>query len=1137
MKSREFLILSLAFLGLTRIMEVFGVGNRISDTLFFNGVYKTMGKTRVRIGVAALAGLTLVNAAANVWAQDAQTTGAIGEIANVDAETLYQTGIRLVYGVDGTKIDEKRGVEALKKAAEAGSTAALGALAFHLGDVEYWVKKAAEKNEPYAWLTLANKERNNGTSELSMSEWDAKLQGAFAELKRRRDAGDVVAALALGDAANELDWSDLLEFQDEREAEAAYRFAAERNCVAGMMRLVYFYEQEKSEIGDFYAAEAVKWVEKAVELGSPSAKVELASWYFRGENGFSKDEKKAFALCLEAAEAGDKYGARETADAYEYGRGVEQNAEKAEEWRKKAGGVDVFTALGRAEKLVSFEKNVGITGEWNGDPVDPEKAKEAFRLRLRAAESGSKQGAWEVGVHYWNGLGVEKSRMNDALGLTRILSAAQEGYGEAVNCVLWLRRGGMQFNFGDDPKASCEELCRMIDESDDPPGGAAAMDFLLDEAGEKYKLGIAYRLAGEIARVQGMTKQGETQSDYYRKGAELGDAPSAIWLGICCETGVEPGEYGRRVEKDEKKAFELYRQASELGSAQGTRRLALCYLNGVGVEKDETKAVEALTQAVEARNVEAALALEKYWDEKGDAAKAAEAGLKAAKLRSLDAAFRLGERFRDGNGVEKNAEQAFLWFRRGASPGNEGSERVADCYLEGLGVEKDERAAAAWYRKAAEELRFAAEDKTRRVELYRKAAELGDFEATRALGRMYKRGDGVEKDLNEARRLYTEFAKRFGNASLLTDLGVDAENREFAIECLKAALEFGDPEAALRLGDIYEHSHYDDGFGDFSLDMYERRRKREESRKLKEADRKIADEYNRKALELAEAQGDRETAAKAAERLATARKHGWGVAKDEAAAFEYYRRAFELGEESAGVDVAECYFNGVGVEQNSALGVEWCAKAFEAGWKRAARELGDRFYEGNGVEKDGVKAVEWYRKIAEAPKERFGNEEKRFGLAKLGNCYLNGVGVEKDATKAVEYYRRALDLEFRRDDVGFKISTPLDSAGDAFGGLGVCCENGWGGLEKDVEKAKAYYRKAAEVNSGISGDEEREFFWLNKAAELGDLDALLDVAEAYRYGRGVERDCAKAEELEAKWEELGGKEEETENFRAFPAFR
>lgn len=1088
-----------------------------------------MGKTRVRIGAAVLAGLTLVSAPANVWTQDSESTATNGDVATVDAETLYQTGVKFVYGIDGTKIDEKRGVEALKKAAEAGSTAALGALAFHLGDVEYWVKKAAEKNEPYAWLTLAKKERYRKISELSLSEWDAKLQGAFAELKRRRDAGDVVAALALGDAANEFGRSSLLEFQDEREAEAAYRFAAERNCVAGMMRF-YVYERKKFEIGDPDAAEAVKWLEKAVELGSPSAKAELAFWYRQGENGFSKDEKKAFALYLEAAEAGDKSAASKTAAAYENGVGVERNAEKAEEWRKKAGGVDAYTALRRAEELVSFKENIGITGEWNGEAVDPKKATEAFRLRLSAAESGSKQGAWEVGVHYWNGLGVEKSRMNDALGLTRILNAAQEGYGEAVNCVLWLRRGGMRFNFGDDPKTSCEELCRMIDESDDPPGGAAAMDFLLDEAGEKYKLGIAYRLAGEIARVQGMTKQGETQSDYYRKGAELGDAPSAILLGICCETGVEPGKYGRRVEKDEKKAFALYRQASELGSAEGTRRLALCYLNGVGVEKDEAKAVEALTQAVEARDVEAALALEKYWDEKGDAAKAAEAGLKAAKLGAFDAAFRLGERFRDGEGVEKNAEQAFLWFRRGATRGNKGSERVADCYLEGRGVEKDERAAAAWYRKAAGELRFAAENKTRSVELYRKAAELGDFEATRTLGKMYERGDGVEKDLNEARRLYTELAKSSGNASLLTDLGVDAsfddKNREFAIECLKAALEFGDPEAALRLAKIYERSPRFDA--DFSLDMNERLRKMEERRKLEEANRKVADEYNRKALELAEAQGDRETAAEAANSLATARKHGWGVAKDEAAAFEYYRRAFEFGWKAAGVAVAECYFNGVGVEKNSALGVEWCEKAFEAGWKWAARELGDRFYEGNGVEKDGVKAVEWYRKIAEAPKERFGNEEKRRGLAKLGNCYLNGVGVEKDATKAVEYYRRALDPELGR------VGKYDEEVSDAFGGLGVCCENGWGGLEKDVEEAKSYYRKAAEAASGMTGDEEREFFWLNKASELGDLDALRDVAEAYRYGRGVERDRAKAEELEAKLEEL---EEDEENFRISPGAR
>ncbi|RIB10228.1 hypothetical protein C2G38_2043659 [Gigaspora rosea] len=56
-----------------------------------------------------------------------------------------------------------------------------------------------------------------------------------------------------------------------------------------------------------------------------------------------------------------------------------------------------------------------------------------------------------------------------------------------------------------------------------------------------------------------------------------------IILGNCYREGIG-------VDKDERKAFELYQKSAEMGNHLGIHNLGLCYGEGVGVEKDECKA-------------------------------------------------------------------------------------------------------------------------------------------------------------------------------------------------------------------------------------------------------------------------------------------------------------------------------------------------------------------------------------------------------------------------------------------------------------------------------------------------------------------------------------------------------------------
>lgn len=81
------------------------------------------------------------------------------------------------------------------------------------------------------------------------------------------------------------------------------------------------------------------------------------------------------------------------------------------------------------------------------------------------------------------------------------------------------------------------------------------------------------------------------------------------------------------------------------------------------------------------------------------------------------------------------------------------------------------------------------------------------------------------------------------------------------------------------------------------------------------------------------------------------------------------------------------------------------------------------------------------------------------------------------------------------------------------------------GKNKDYKKAVEYYSIAAKSDPdsqsilgaiytfggyGIKVDQEKAFFWYEKAMQGKNLTGIINVASAYLYGRGVQQDCTKA---------------------------
>src|ERR687891_693312 len=78
-----------------------------------------------------------------------------------------------------------------------------------------------------------------------------------------------------------------------------------------------------------------------------------------------------------------------------------------------------------------------------------------------------------------------------------------------------------------------------------------------------------------------------------------------------------------------------------------------------------------------------------------------------------------------------------------------------------------------------------------------------------------------------------------------------------------------------------------------------------------------------------------------------------GVAKDEAEAVKWFRKAAEQNLADAQFSLGVCYAIGQGVAKDDAEAVKWFRKAAEQNYARAQYNLGVRYTKGQGVAKGG----------------------------------------------------------------------------------------------------------------------------------------------------------------------------------------
>lgn len=207
------------------------------------------------------------------------------------------------------------------------------------------------------------------------------------------------------------------------------------------------------------------------------------------------------------------------------------------------------------------------------------------------------------------------------------------------------------------------------------------------------------------------------------------------------------------------------------------------------------------------------------------------------------AAYELGKMYRDGIGCEKDAEASEQWYRQAfagfleleqQSHDDKLQYRIGWMLLHGVGTGKDETAAREWFEQASKldnphaqyqlarmifnDPSSTPEQTAQALERLTKAAEAGQDCAQYALGKIYRDGQGVEKDIQKAVALFTLAATKensfaafaLGKLYLAGDAALPRDPAA-ALKWLTYAAELGNQFAQYRLGKLLLKG--DDGIG------------------------------------------------------------------------------------------------------------------------------------------------------------------------------------------------------------------------------------------------------------------------------------------------------------------------------------
>ena len=817
---------------------------------------------------------------------------------------------------------------------------------------------------------------------------------------------------------------------------------------------------------------AIQYYNKAAELGNSAAMAALGQMIENGQGG-TPDLQQAISCYQASAQKADPTGQMKLAQFLFSGNGIPRNYSEALKLARASanqGNADAMALLGKA-----YEDGLGV-------PADKNKAKELYQHALGKGSSLAKEYLTELEaeVQYNNGMKCLESR----LGMER-------NYEQALR---WFEKAAAQ-------------------------GNSAAME----QMGYLSERGLGGKFDVQKAK------------SWYEKAAEKGNAAALADLGNL----YFQGDFG--IEKDYSKAMELLKKAVTLLSSapEEDRWKVLNAFFCIGKMYEDGRGVS--------KNI--LLALRFY--------------LTGAHYGNLRSAFQLGQIYQSGRpGIPPSAENSQRWFEFCASHENDirseddrAMRIIGHLYKKGYGGKKqDAEIACIWYEKSAKMGNVLAitdmgrayrtgdgvtQNISKALDYFMESASRGNASAQNSLSWTYYKGlGGISKDFQKAYEWGLKAAEN-GNAGAMETLfrlyrdgnGVEKNETE-ALKWLKMAVEKGSWEACASLGICYES-------GEMGV----------------ETDISRAILLYQKAAGVKNAHGLYE--------LGRCYWFGIGVEKNIAQALKYLVSAVNEGDDDLHYDsralglLSEIYFSSkdftalvgqfdkvnpednqtalfllgnnfqhgtMGLEKNIQKSIECYFSAATLENPRAQANLGWLYYTGEKVRKDPVKAFEWTMRSVQN-----GNSS---GMETLFRMYRDGTGVEQCDSEALKWLEKAAETS-QHDKKNN--SCPISE-------LGECHEFGLLGLQPDPDEAFKYYHEAAKHNYspgrynlgrcfllGIGTEKNlyKAIDWLQKASECEDFDdhiyqerAMRLLAEIYRTGEYAEVNEEKANEWLKKADEV-----------------
>ena len=431
--------------------------------------------------------------------------------------------------------------------------------------------------------------------------------------------------------------------------------------------------------------------------------------------------------------------------------------------------------------------------------------------------------------------------------------------------------------------------------------------------------------------------------------------------------------------------------------------------------------------------------------------------LKAAKMGNAEGMFFAGSGYLYGEGVEKNLDEAFRWFKEADESGHEGAKN----YIGLVYSQKGDAETAFKY--------------------FLEAAKAGDLIAMVNAADSYRCGDGVK------------------------------ENPRKAVEWFKKAVEQNDPMAMLRLGDMYYYGEGTRKNRRKALDLYTRGATlgsggcmnmlglMYSSGEIFRKNDEKAFQWFLKSAMTSHSEG--------MYNAAFCYLIGLGVEQNISEGLDFMMQSAILG-----CADAMYYLSGICSERGAdEKAFHWMLRAAEGGHVTAMNELGVMYYDGTGVEKNIDEALRWFEKAAAEGNANactnlalyYSGIDGKFDLAlefyeeAIARGDENALDELADMYFDHEYYEQALELFSSSADKG---STFAMRALYFMYGEGV-------GVEQDLDRAFNFIESAAKAGDpeamvelgkiyAWSPDESRRaHYWLKKSADTGYENGMMELAE------------------------------------------